>query len=53
MKRTPVVAGVSDHNGWAIFVCVSATDGVPAVIDRRRVELINRGLPNQRSESVV
>ena len=50
MKRTPVVAGVSDHNGWAIFVCIAARDGAPAVIDRRRVELIDRGLPNQPYE---
>ena len=46
----PVVAGVADHNGWAILVCVSATDGVPEVVDRRRVELIEPGLPKQPYE---
>jgi hypothetical protein len=50
MERTPVVAGVADHNGWAVFVCVSAKDGVPEVVDRRRVELIEPGLPNQPYE---
>jgi hypothetical protein len=50
MKRTPVVAGVADHNGWAILVCIAAKDGTPAVIDRRRVELIDGGLPNQPYE---
>jgi hypothetical protein len=50
MARTPVVAGVTDHNGWAVFVCVSAKDGAPEVVDRRRVELIEPGLPNQPYE---
>ena len=46
----PVVAGVADHNGWAILVCVSAKDGAPEVVDRRRVELIEPGLPSQPYE---
>lgn len=50
MARMPVVTGISDHNGWAIFVSVTAQDGVPVVIDRRRVELIEPGLPNQPYE---
>ena len=50
MRRTPVVAGVSDHSGWAIFVCIAAEKGAPAVIDRRRVELIDPGLPKQPYE---
>jgi hypothetical protein len=35
--------GVSDHAGWAALVTV-ARDGT--LIDRRRVELLNEGLPN-------
>src|SRR5260221_8003431 len=50
MALTPVVAGVADHNGWAIFVSVSAKDGSPHVVDRRRVELIEPGLPKQPYE---
>src|ERR1022692_4822126 len=50
MALTPVVAGVADHNGWAIFVSVSANDGSPEVVDRRRVELIEPGLPKQPYE---
>ena len=50
MALAPVVAGVADHNGWAVFVCVSAKDGVPKVIDRRRVELLEPGLPKQPYE---
>jgi len=50
MAPARVVAGVADHNGWAILVCVSAPDGSPEVIDRRRVELIEPGLPNQPYE---
>lgn len=36
------ILGVSDHGGWAIFVTV-ARDG--AVLDRRRVELVDDDLP--------
>lgn len=49
-KRTngePVVVGVADHNGWAMLVTVAAIDGHPTVIDRRRVELIEKGIPSQ------
>jgi hypothetical protein len=46
----PVVVGVADHNGWAIFVSVGVTDGAPEVVDRRRVELIEPGLPKQPYE---
>ena len=38
---TQAVAGISDHTGWAVVVCVA--DG--EVIDRRRIELIEPGLP--------
>jgi len=45
-----MVAGVADHNGWAVFVCVRAQDGVPEVVDRRRVALIEPGIPSQPYE---
>ncbi|MCZ6503105.1 MAG: hypothetical protein O6945_11380 [Gammaproteobacteria bacterium] len=47
MSRSSAVVGVSEHNGWAIFVCVSARAGRPVVIDRRRVQLLDSGLPRQ------
>lgn len=47
MDRPLAVIGVSEHNGWAIFVCVSASEGRPVVIDRRRVQLLDAGLPRQ------
>ena len=50
MGRRPVVTGISDHNGWAVFVCIAARDGEPVVIDRRRVGLIEPGLPKQPYE---
>ena len=50
MARAPVVAGVADHSGWAAVVCISVKDGSPEVIDRRRVELIEPGLPKQPYE---
>ena len=48
MALAPVVAGVADHNGWAVFVCVSVKYGSPVVIDRRRVELIEPGCRSTR-----
>jgi hypothetical protein len=45
-----VVVGVADHSGWAFFVSVAAVNGVPTVIDRRRVRLIDNGVPSQPYE---
>ena len=42
MSKNGGVIGVSDHGGWAILVTV-APDG--ALLDRRRVELVDEGLP--------
>jgi hypothetical protein len=38
------VAGISDHRGWAIVVCVAPPG---RVVDRRRVTLIDEGLEPQ------
>jgi hypothetical protein len=45
MRSTPCVISVADHTGWAYLVCVAAQDGVPEVLTRRKVALIERGLP--------
>jgi hypothetical protein len=45
-----VVVGVADHSGWAIFVSAAVVKGEPTVVDRRRVSLIEKGLPNQPYE---
>lgn len=45
MKGTPCVISVADHAGWAHLVCVAAPDGVPGVVERRRVPTIDAGLP--------
>jgi hypothetical protein len=42
MSEARAVAGVSDHAGWAVVVCVANGE----VLDRRRIELIAPGLPN-------
>ncbi len=42
MKRARATVGVSDHAGYALFVTVTR-DG--ALIDRRRVALLDDGLP--------
>lgn len=36
------VIGVSDHGGWAVFV---TADSKGTLLDRRRVELVDEGLP--------
>ena len=42
MSKANVIAGVSDHAGWAVVVCVANGE----VVDRRRIELLPPGLPN-------
>jgi hypothetical protein len=46
-QESPVVVGVADHNGWANLVSVAAVNGEPTVVDRRRVTLIEKGVPSQ------
>jgi hypothetical protein len=50
MKGAPCVVSVAEHTGWAHLVCVAAPGLVPAVIARRRVTLIDSGLPRQPYE---
>src|SRR6059036_2946045 len=45
MRPAPCVVSVAEHTGWAHLVCVAARGKVPAVIARRRVALIDQGLP--------
>jgi hypothetical protein len=45
MKSTPCVISAAEHAGWTHFVCVAAPGNVPAVIERRRVTTIDKGLP--------
>ena len=42
MSKDDRIIGVSDHGGWAVLVTV-AGDGT--FLDRRRVELVDEGLP--------
>jgi len=45
MTPAPCVISAADHAGWAHIVCVAAPDGVPAVVERRRVPTIDAQLP--------
>jgi hypothetical protein len=45
--QKPAAVGISDHNGWALAVCVSVDTDVPAIIAQRRFELLDDGLPAQ------
>jgi len=42
VSKNDGIIGVSDHGGWAVLVTV-ASDGT--LLDRRRVELVDEGLP--------
>ncbi len=41
-RKRRVVAGVSDHAGWAVVVCA---DDAGAFVDRRRIDLVDEGVP--------
>jgi hypothetical protein len=45
MMAAPCVISVAEHAGWAHVVCVAAPGNMPVVIERRRVTLIEGGLP--------
>lgn len=49
-KSERAVVGVSAHSGWAILVTAAIEDGRPAVVDRRRVPLIDKAVPTQPHE---
>jgi hypothetical protein len=40
------VTGISDHIGWAELVTMSVRERVPVILERRRAELIEKGLPS-------
>ena len=44
------MVSVAEHTGWAHLVCVARSGLAPAVIERRRVTLIDSGLPTQPYE---
>jgi hypothetical protein len=50
MTRAPCVVSVAEHAGWAYVICVAASGLVPVVIARRRVTLIDPGLPTMPYE---
>ena len=47
MRRSPCVLSVAEHAGWAHILCVAPHGDIPAVVARRRVTLIDAGLPTQ------
>jgi hypothetical protein len=50
MRGAPCVVSVAEHTGWAHVVCVASSAGVPIVVARRRVTLIDPGLPKMPYE---
>ena len=50
VSRAPSILAVADHTGWAHVVSVSARERRPFVVTRRRIVLIDHGLPTQPFE---
>lgn len=50
MSGAPCVVSVAEHAGWAHVISVAASGLVPVVITRRRVTLIDPGLPTMPYE---
>jgi hypothetical protein len=50
MRGAPCVVSVSEHAGWAYLICVAVSGRVPVVVARRRVTLIDPGLPKMPYE---
>lgn len=46
-QRPRVVVGVADHGGWAVLMTAALENRTPTVVDRRRVEIIEPGVPTQ------
>jgi hypothetical protein len=47
MKRTPCVMSIVEHAGWAHVICVGVRENGPAVVARRRITIIDPGVPTQ------
>ncbi|MCP5179770.1 MAG: hypothetical protein H6993_07750 [Pseudomonadales bacterium] len=45
--RRPAAIGVWEHNGWAVAVAIGVEVGEPVILDRRRLDLLSDGLPQQ------
>ena len=50
MRGAPCVVSVAEHTGWAHVVGVASSALVPIVVSRRRVTLIDPGLPKMPYE---
>jgi hypothetical protein len=50
MNGSPCAVSAAEHTGWTHLLVVAVQQGVPAVLVRRRVALIDPGLPTQPYE---
>jgi hypothetical protein len=46
VSATQAVIGASDHYARAELVTLAVEDAAPVLLDRRRIELIDKGLPS-------
>ena len=44
-RMTPVALGFRAHSGWAAMVAVAGTPRLPEVVDRNRIDLLDRTIP--------
>jgi hypothetical protein len=49
-RSSPCAISVAEHTGWTHLLAVAVQQGAPAVLVRRRVALIDPGLPTQPYE---
>src|SRR5215472_16050079 len=46
MKRAAF--GIRVHSGWAVVVCVSGDPAAPAIVDRRRIVIVDSMMPGAK-----
>src|SRR5690349_18385424 len=44
-RMTPVALGFRAHSGWAAVVAIAGPLGAPDVVDRSRIDLLDRTIP--------
>ena len=44
-RQPPAALGFRVHSGWAVVVAVAGAPAAPTVVDRRRIELVDRDRP--------
>jgi hypothetical protein len=51
--RERIAAGLRSHSGWAVMVTVARIGDRTRIVDKQRIELLDRGLPRQPYHEVA